>query len=305
MRSPISAIDKAQLRKIQTGTMHYYWRGVMCNKNPFDLALYPQLLWNLKPRTIIEIGSKMGGSALWLTDISKCHGIDVKVLSIDIDQRAEVSHPQIEFVQGDGRNLGTVLTPERMASLPRPWFVIEDADHHYVTTLAVLNFFADKLQPGEYLTVEDGICDSLGNEARYDGGPNRAIAEFVDAHPEIYEVDKRYCDHFGYNVTWCTNGWLRRRDPSEAVTLEKSETQAPTAIAGANAPASSPPAPDARPEVKVDRWKARRDALMAEVVAERRAKGETVGALERQALVEEVRIRLAAEREAERRSKKR
>ena len=33
-------------------------------KNPFDLALYLLLLRRLKPRTVIEIGSKSGGSGL-------------------------------------------------------------------------------------------------------------------------------------------------------------------------------------------------------------------------------------------------
>jgi cephalosporin hydroxylase len=40
----------------------YTYRGVPMLKNPFDLALYLLLLWRLKPRTVIEIGSKSGGS---------------------------------------------------------------------------------------------------------------------------------------------------------------------------------------------------------------------------------------------------
>ena len=39
---------------------------------------------------------------------------------------------------------------------------------------------------------------------------DRALDEFGAAHPEIYELDEEYCDFFGNNVTWCTNGWLRR-----------------------------------------------------------------------------------------------
>lgn len=59
--SPISAVPRPNLRTIQTGTLRYTWRGVVCSKNPFDLALYPILLWKEKPATIIEIGSKEGG----------------------------------------------------------------------------------------------------------------------------------------------------------------------------------------------------------------------------------------------------
>ena len=42
----------------------YTYRGVPMLKNPFDLALYLLLLRRLKPRTVIEIGSKSGGSGL-------------------------------------------------------------------------------------------------------------------------------------------------------------------------------------------------------------------------------------------------
>src|SRR5690242_8113178 len=42
----------------QEGTLSYTYRGIPCLKHPIELALYTDLLWNLKPRTIIEIGSK-------------------------------------------------------------------------------------------------------------------------------------------------------------------------------------------------------------------------------------------------------
>lgn len=189
--------------------MRYEWRGVTCNKNPFDLALYPMLLWRERPATIIEIGSKEGGSALWLHDICKRFGLGTRIVSIDIDQRATVKRRGIEFHVGDGRDLSTVLTERILAALPRPWLVIEDADHHYLTTLAVLQFFRSKLKVGEYILIEDGICDSFGNEVNYDGGPNRSVAEFLQDASE-YQIDTDYCDFYGHNVTWCTNGFLRR-----------------------------------------------------------------------------------------------
>lgn len=195
---------------IQRGTMRYEWRGVLCNKNPFDFALYPMLLWREKPKTIIEIGSKEGGSALWLHDICTRFGLGTQIVSIDIDQRAKVKRAGIEFHQGDGRDLSTVLTFDKMASLPRPLLVIEDADHHYLTTLAVLRFFDAYLSRGEYILIEDGICDSFGNEAQYDGGPNRATAEFLAQASDRYEIDQRYCDFFGHNTTWNTNGYIKR-----------------------------------------------------------------------------------------------
>jgi cephalosporin hydroxylase len=208
--SPISAIPRANLRDIQRATMRYTWRGVLCNKNPFDLALYPMLLWREKPATIIEIGSKEGGSALWLWQTCNAFHIKTRIVSIDINQRARIKHPYITFLQGDGRNLSTTLSENFLNGLSRPFLVIEDADHHYLTTIGVLHFMDQHLRAGEYILIEDGICDSFGNHERYDGGPNRAIAEFLNQRAGSYEVDRSYCDYFGHNVTWNTNGYIRR-----------------------------------------------------------------------------------------------
>lgn len=91
--------------------------------------------------------------------------------------------------------------------------VIEDADHQRATTLEVLRFFDPWLRAGEYIVIEDGIVDDLfGGErlAALEGGPRPAIAEFLAERGADYEIDTRLCDHFGPNVTWNVNGYLRR-----------------------------------------------------------------------------------------------
>lgn len=209
-RSQMCEVDTTALRRIQRGTMNFHWKDVMCNKNPFDMALYTQLIWELKPKTIIEIGYKFGGSALWFADQTSAMNIDCKLYCIDIEQRQEFSDPRIEFVHGNGRDLSASLSAEVIASLPHPWLIIEDADHEYTTTFNILKFFAPYMNEGDYMAIEDGICDTFGQEKQLDGGPNRAIFEFLQSYPDTFEVDAHYCDFFGNNVTWCTNGFLRR-----------------------------------------------------------------------------------------------
>jgi cephalosporin hydroxylase len=77
------------LECIQRGAMSYTYKGVPTYKNPFDLALYQLLFWEQKPRTLIEIGSKWGGSALWFADLLRSYGIDYTIHSIDVQPRAE------------------------------------------------------------------------------------------------------------------------------------------------------------------------------------------------------------------------
>ena len=40
-----------------------------------QVSLYPMLLFELKPKTIIEIGAFNGGSAIWLADNLELFGI--------------------------------------------------------------------------------------------------------------------------------------------------------------------------------------------------------------------------------------
>jgi len=194
------------LMKIQQGTMAYRYRGVPLLKNPFDLALYPLLLERLQPAVLLEIGSYGGGSALWFADQRP----GMRVLSIDVEPPSGVAHPDVTFLRGDARDLGAVLTDELMAALPRPLLVIEDSSHLAGTTAAVLAFFDRWLAPGEYIVIEDGILTAMRVADSYEGGPLRAIHDFLARAKGRYEIDRSLCDYFGRNVTWNVDGYLRR-----------------------------------------------------------------------------------------------
>lgn len=205
-----SAIPYDLLMSVQKGTMAYSYRGVPMLKNPFDLALYPLLLAQTKPRTVLEIGSYKGGSALWFSDIGANLGVRPDIYSIDLQPPQDVKAENIHFISGDARALAEALPDSFMPGLQRPLLVIEDADHHHDTTLAVLRFFDRWLQPGEYIVIEDGILADMQVADSYEGGPCSAIDEFLTERGNSYSVDRRFCDFFGRNVTWNVNGYLRR-----------------------------------------------------------------------------------------------
>jgi len=193
------------LMKIQHGAMNTRYRGVPMLKNPFDLALYAMLLERARPETLIEIGTHAGGSALWFADQRP----GMRVWSIDLEPPEGVSHPSVQFLRGDARRLGEVLTPAVMESLPR-LLVVEDSNHLAGTSAAVLDFFDRWLRPGETIVIEDGILTAMRAAEAYDGGPLRAIHEFLARSGGRYEIDRTLCDYYGRNVTWNVDGYLRR-----------------------------------------------------------------------------------------------
>lgn len=197
-----------QIMAVQMGTMAGEYRGVPMLKNPFDLALYTRLIGQLRPATIIEIGSHRGGSAIWFADQMRCHGIDGSVHSIDIARVGDVRDPMVTFHGGDACALGPLH--DLLAALPRPWLVVEDADHMAITTRAVLDFFHPMLAIGDWLVVEDGILTAMGVAADYGGGPLCAIDGFLAENGAHYQLRRDYCDWFGRNVTWNVDGWLER-----------------------------------------------------------------------------------------------
>jgi len=210
-----TALPYELMMSIQNALHNFSYKGVPLQKNPFDYSIYPVLLWKIKPQTIIEIGSKSGGSALWFGDLMNNFGIEGHVYSIDIVKVTQVSHPRVTFLEGDGSNLAETLSPEFIQSLPRPLLVIEDADHSFTTSKAVLDFFHGYLDQGEYIIVEDGIISDIVQDSSYNSGPHQALKSFLSEHPQDYEIDGEYCDFFGYNLTWATNGFLKKLTPAK------------------------------------------------------------------------------------------
>jgi cephalosporin hydroxylase len=205
-----SALGYDGIWAMLAGTLKQEWKGVPTLKHPYELVLYPDLLWQAKPQTIIEIGSFSGGSAIWMADVMKVLGLPCQIISLDIEVPRPPNVPtNVKFIEGDVSRLGKTLTPEFLDSLPRPLLVIEDSNHMYEHTLAALRFFADVLRPGEYIVVEDATTLLMGDDARFNGGPARAITQFLETDNR-YEIDAGYRDRFGYNVTGNPNGYLRR-----------------------------------------------------------------------------------------------
>lgn len=213
MREFDNDVELATWNGIQAGTLRSRYRGRAFLKSPFDQALYVQLIERLHPKTVIEIGVYDGGSALWFADLLRGHGIEPTIVGVDIVHVPDVGDDAVRFLHGSALDLALCLTPALLDELPRPWLVVEDSAHFYETSLAVLEFFAPRMNAGEYLVVEDGIVGSWGGPiyGTYNDGPNRAVREFLQRADPPFAVDEDLCDFYGRNVTYNPSGWLVRQ----------------------------------------------------------------------------------------------
>ena len=64
------------------------WMGVRALKNPFDAWIYQEIIYEVKPDVIVEIGSAEGGSTLFFANLLDLLGSGT-VVSVDIDSERE------------------------------------------------------------------------------------------------------------------------------------------------------------------------------------------------------------------------
>lgn len=211
MRPFKTPFTRPQLGAYHFGVMQYRYRDVVCNKSPIDIALYLHLIHAVQPATIIEIGTKDGGSAMMFRDVVRMYGMDTQIVSIDrappdVDERME----GIRFVEGDVMALDDTFAAHGLFDLPRPWILSEDSAHTFGACMAVMNFAQAHMRTGEYLIIEDGILAELDLAKQFNGGPSRALETHFRLHPGVFEIDTSYCDMFGVNATTNPNGYLRK-----------------------------------------------------------------------------------------------
>ena len=189
-----SAIDPDTLTMSQGTAECLQWRGRPLFKTVFDFALVPMMLWDLRPATVIELGSGNGASALWMADLMASFGIDSRVYSLDLEAR-RIAHDRVTFMAGDCNQIAAAFPAEFLNPLAHPWLVVEDA---HVNVPGVLAHFHPFLAAGDVLYVEDSLTK------------RRDLARFTAEFAGAYKVDTRYTDFFGRNATCAVDSILVR-----------------------------------------------------------------------------------------------
>jgi cephalosporin hydroxylase len=189
---------------------HVRWVGVKTLKNPLDCWIYQEILWEVRPDVVVEIGSVAGGGTLYF-----CHLLDLlghgTVVSVEEDRtQSQVKHPRLIEITG---NSGELHVQDQVASLcaDQKTLLVHDADHSKDAVLRDLHFYADLVSPGSYLIVEDGVVDVFDPRAAprlgwEQPGPLEAIGEFLKS-------DERFVIDAGrerYLITYNPCGFLRR-----------------------------------------------------------------------------------------------
>lgn len=186
------------------------WFGSPVLKHPCDLWTLQEILFDVKPRLVVEAGTLHGGSGAYLACLlDLIHGEDQGqgedagiVLSADVvKQPVRPSHPRLFYAECSS-------TDERLLADARrrieedgmtPVLVLLDSDHSYDHVLAELRAYGPLVTEGSYIVVEDTNTP----------GPAEAVAAFL-ASPEgeAFEVDSSREKH---GTSFNPGGFLRKK----------------------------------------------------------------------------------------------
>lgn len=194
------------IHTIYTGHLNTTYRGVTAIKCPFDYVLYQMIISEIEPDLIIEIGTHKGGGSLYLGDLLNTFGKGV-LHTIDIepvDNKTILNHSRIKLFS-EGWEKYDLKEAKDFSKI----LVIDDGAHTCEQSLGIMKKFAPLVSINSYLIIEDGIIDELGWKNNYNGGPVRAIHEFL-SNNNNYKIERKWCDFFGKNATFNIDGYLKR-----------------------------------------------------------------------------------------------
>jgi len=184
------------------------WLGMPVRKNILDAWIYQEIIYEIRPDVIIEIGSKYGGSTRYFANL-----LDLldkgTVISIDMDRSVySLVHDRVKVLTGKSSDPAILYEVGRLCK-GKSVMVIQDGDHNKGQVLEDLENYSGFVSIDSYFIVEDGIVDLFhpGDSLGFDReGPLKATEEFLRGHPEFV------CDmsRERYLLTYNPKGFLKR-----------------------------------------------------------------------------------------------
>jgi len=189
-------------------------------KCPFDLWVYQELIYKVKPDIIIECGTYKGGSAYFFASI-----LDLmkkgKVITIDICKEDQIFldsedtvqkrpvHPRIQYLIGSTVSDTIVNSVKDQINPDDTVLIILDSNHTMDHVLKEMELYSKFVSKGSYLVVEDS--NLFGHPIRperyrFGKGPYEAIETFLLQHSD-FTIDKE-CEKYFMSFNPC--GYLIR-----------------------------------------------------------------------------------------------
>lgn len=215
---------------------NFSWQSRPIIQYPQDMVAMQEIIWDVKPDLIVEMGIAHGGSLIYnasiLAMLDMCEAIEEgrtidpaqskrRVLGVDIDIREHnkieiEKHPmfsRIDMIQGSSIAPEIIQQVKKYAADYERILVCLDSNHTHSHVLAELEAYAPLTSVGSYCVVFDSIVEDLPDGTYPDrpwgpgDNPKTALWDYVERHPE-FEIDKQMFEKLLISV--CPDGFLKR-----------------------------------------------------------------------------------------------
>ena len=192
-----------------------WFQNVRIEKNPLDLWMMQQIIYETRPDFIIETGTWRGGSALYWAYTLNGMGLEQsRVITVDIQNLNENAAASplwkkyVTFLKGSSIDPSIVSQIQKLVS-GKKVLVALDSDHRYKHVLNELHAYAPMVTSNSYIVVEDTHLDGVPTQKDFGPGPLASVQTFL-AEPEGKDFKQDFARE-AMIMTFNPGGWLRRK----------------------------------------------------------------------------------------------
>lgn len=211
IKTPVAAAFQIIYYHARSTWVHNTFLGYPILQNPFDLQVYQELLYQIRPAFILQTGIAAGGSLLFfasILDMLKMEN-DALVIGIDCtltDKAQTLDHPRIKIIEGDSTDPG-VIAKVRELIRHKGGFITLDSAHNKEHVAKEIESYKDMVAIGSYLVVEDTHINGHPVSPLYGPGPYEAVKDFLRADTRFTKDKTIWKKNL---FSFHGHGWLKR-----------------------------------------------------------------------------------------------
>jgi cephalosporin hydroxylase len=182
------------------------WLGHHVANAPTDLVAYQEILAEVRPDWVIEIGTREGGRAYFLATLCELLGHG-DVISISEHQRLKrPTHPRLRYLTAAPHEPEARDQVDRMVGRDPHAVVILGSRTRRHRTQREFEAFAPLVPVGSYVIVEHTVLNGFPVDASFGSGPHEALRRLMNLHGEFLADTTRE----RHALTFNQGGFLRR-----------------------------------------------------------------------------------------------